>query len=117
MASDAEFLSYALGQLRNVPRVTHRRMFGEYAIYVNEKVVAFICDNQFFLKPNDAAREMLGTPVEAPAYPGSKMYYLVDEHLDDPDFFTALLRATATAMPEPRPKAKARARPDAKPRP
>ncbi|MCQ1549744.1 MAG: hypothetical protein NOF05_13210 [Candidatus Accumulibacter phosphatis] len=47
-------------------------MFGEYALYLNTKVVAFVCDNKLFLKPTDAGRAVLGAPVEAPAYPGSR---------------------------------------------
>jgi TfoX/Sxy family transcriptional regulator of competence genes len=31
-------------------------MFGEYAIYCNEKVVALVCDNQVFVKPTAAGR-------------------------------------------------------------
>ncbi|MCK7502621.1 MAG: TfoX/Sxy family protein [Comamonadaceae bacterium] len=35
-------------------------MFGEYAIYLDGKVVALVCDNQFFVKPTDAGRALLG---------------------------------------------------------
>ncbi|MDA1082251.1 MAG: hypothetical protein O2973_11375 [Gemmatimonadetes bacterium] len=40
MATDQDFADYVLEQLRHVPRVRHRKMFGEYAVYSNDKVVA-----------------------------------------------------------------------------
>ena len=44
-------------------------MFGEYALYIDEKVVALICDNQVFVKPTAAGLEVLGEVIEAPPYP------------------------------------------------
>ena len=55
MATDVDFLQFVLDQLAGTPGITHRRMFGEYALYRHGKVVAFLCDNQCFLKPTEAA--------------------------------------------------------------
>ena len=104
MATDASFAEFVCEQLRGVEGVSHRKMFGEYAIYSGRKTVAFACDNQLFLKPTDAGRALLGTPVEAPPYPGAKLYFVVDEYLDDADFLSELVRATAAALPEPKEK-------------
>ncbi|MEO5511105.1 MAG: TfoX/Sxy family protein [Longimicrobiales bacterium] len=106
MATDAEYAAYAMGQIRGIPNLTHRKMFGEYAVYVGEKVVALLADNQFFLKPTEGSRSMLGTPVEAPPYPGAKNCYVLDEVLDDPDMMTNLIRITERELPPPRPKKK-----------
>lgn len=51
MDSDPAFVDHITGQLRHVPEVSARRMFGEYALYVGPKVVALVCDNQLFVKP------------------------------------------------------------------
>ena len=51
MASDQEFVDFLVDQMQGVGGITFRKMFGEYAIYCNGKVVALICDNQFFVKP------------------------------------------------------------------
>lgn len=104
MASDAGFAEYVCEQLRDVHGVSHRKMFGEYAIYVGAKVVAFVCDDRLFLKPTAAGRALLATPIEAPPYPGAKPYFVVDEHLDDAEFLAALVRATESELPEPKPK-------------
>ena len=104
MASTLEFVEFAVGQIRNVPAMTWRKMFGEYAVYCGGTIVALICDDTFFLKPTPGNLALLGTPVEAPAYPGSKNYYVLNEQLDDPDLMTQLIRITAQEAPKPKTK-------------
>ena len=60
-------------------------MFGEYVIYSGEKIVALVCDNQFFVKPTAAGRAFIGTPVEAPPYPQAKPWFLIEGAIDDAD--------------------------------
>lgn len=102
MASDPGFVEFVLEQLREAGDVSHRKMFGEHAIYVGGKVVALVCRNQLFLKPTAAGRARLGTPTEAPPYPGAKPYFVVDEHLDDPAFLGELFRATEGEVEAPK---------------
>ena len=104
MSSDAGFVQYVCEQVREVGGISSRKMFGEYAIYVGNKVVALVCDDRLFLKPTDAARALLRDPSEAPPYPGAKPYLVLDDHIDDPEFLSSLFRATERALPEPKPK-------------
>jgi TfoX/Sxy family transcriptional regulator of competence genes len=104
MASDISFVEYVCEQIRGAGHVSHRRMFGEFAVYCDGKVVALVCDNQFFLKPTAAGKALLGQVKEAPPYPGAKPYYLVDAQLDDADAVAAIVRATAAALPAPKAK-------------
>ena len=83
-------------------------MFGEFALYVNGKVVALVCDNQLFLKPTEVGRKLIGTPVEGPPYPGARAHFIVDEYLDDAPFLSELVRETDAALPAPKPKKKKR---------
>lgn len=101
MASEIGFVEYVCEQIRGAGRVSHRRMFGEFAVYCDGKVVALVCDNQFFLKPTDAGKALLDRVKEAPPYPGAKPYYLIDALLDDPEAAATLVRATAAALPAP----------------
>ena len=101
MASDIGFVEYVCEQIRGAGQVSHRRMFGEFAVYCDGKVVALVCDNQFFLKPTDAGKALLDRVKEAPPSPGAKPYYLVDAQLDDAEAAAALVRATAAALPAP----------------
>jgi TfoX/Sxy family transcriptional regulator of competence genes len=78
-------------------------MFGEFAIYCGEKVVALVCDNQLFVKPTLAGKALLGDPSLAPPYPGAKSHFLIDD-LDDAEFLSAIIAATARELPMPKAK-------------
>ena len=81
-------------------------MFGEYAVYCNEKVVALVCDNQLFIKPTEAGRAFIGDPVEAPPYPGAKNSFLIEDKMDDREWISHLVRITTKELPMPKPKKK-----------
>ena len=76
---------------------------------IGEKVVALICDNQLFVKPTAAGREVIGSPAEVPPYKGAKPFFLVGGELDDTGFLTRLILATESEVP--RPKSKVRRNP------
>ena len=69
MASDLTFVEYVRDQMRGAGAVTFKSMFGEYALYIDEKIVALVCDNQLFVKPTKAGRALLGAVTEASPYP------------------------------------------------
>lgn len=104
MASDLEFVEYVCDQMSGAGLISFRKMFGEYTIYCNGKVVALICDNQFFLKPTQSGRSLLRHAVEAPPYPGAKLCFLVGDQLDDRDWLSNLVRATENELPAPKPR-------------
>lgn len=80
-------------------------MFGEYALYVNNKVFAFVCDDQLFIKPIPEIKPHLKEITEAPAYPGSKMYFLVSEdYWDDREYLSKLASIMEEKLPTPKPK-------------
>jgi len=104
MATDTDFIAYLTEQAGLGARLTHRRMFGEYALYVDEKVVAFACDNSLFVKPSAAAARLAPHLPQRPPYPGAKDYPVADELLDDTDRLRELLLETAVLMPAPKVK-------------
>ena len=103
MASSPDFVEYVCSQLSGAGMATSRKMFGEYGVYLDGKIIGLICDNQFFLKITAAGRAMQEEPVEAQAYPGSNPYFLI-ENLDDREGMTTLARATYNELPEKQPK-------------
>lgn len=84
--------------------LTVKKMFGEYALYLDGIVVAFICDDTLFIKPTPGANAVLPDAECGPAYPGSKDYIIGSEALDDPDVCARALRAVAADVPPPKPK-------------
>ena len=71
MATDASFAAYVVDQAGPRLRVRAGKMFGEYALYVDEKVVAFLCDNRVLLKPTEPGQDFFDTPEIGHPYPGS----------------------------------------------
>ena len=109
MASDEKFVAFIRDQMAGAGPISARRMFGEFAIYCGEKVVALICENQLFVKPTVAGKALLGDPSLAPPYPGAKPYFLMHD-VDDGEFLSALIAATAKELPVPKAKASKRKR-------
>jgi len=108
MATSERTIAFLLDQLREVRDVSARKMFGEYALYVRDKVVALVCDDQLFVKITDAGKALVGARYrEGFAYPGAKASLLVSaDDLEDAERLAALVRATDAALPAPKPKAK-----------
>lgn len=106
MASDLDFVEYVVDQLADVGAITYRKMFGEYAVYCDGKIVALICDNQLFIKPTEAGRSFIGDVVEAPPYPGAKPSFLIGDQIEDKDWLSNLVRLTTNELPNPKPKKK-----------
>lgn len=104
MATDPDFIDYVLEQAGFGARLSHKRMFGEYALYLDDKVVAFACDNSLFLKPTEPGRAALPTVTPGKPYPEAKDYYVIDEYIDDTPLLQRLLQVTADALPMPKPK-------------
>jgi TfoX/Sxy family transcriptional regulator of competence genes len=103
MGTRAQTIARLLDTLAPLP-VTSRKMFGEYAHYLDGKVVALVCNDQLFLKPTSGAIATLpDCPTGAP-YPGAKPHLLVTDALDDPDAVVAALTAIAADLPAPKPR-------------
>jgi DNA transformation protein len=112
VASTQSMLDFVIDQLSGLAGVRARKMFGEYGIYLDEKLAALLCDDQVLLKPTDAGRALLGAAlVEAPPYPGAKPCFLLGaDAVEDAERLCALLRATADALPVPTASRASRAR-------
>ena len=101
MASDQGFVDFVHDQLGRSRHISFRKMFGEYAMYYDGKVVALICDNQLFVKPTAGGRAMLRQVTEGCPYPGAQPHLLIDSQLEGPDFALKLVQVTASELPAP----------------
>lgn len=107
MASKQDTVDFLTEQIQAAGRVRSRKMFGEYAIYCDEKVVALVCDDQLFVKPTETGRVFIKDVTEAPPYPGAKNYFLISgDHWDDDEWLTELIKVTANGLPLPKKKKK-----------
>lgn len=125
MGSSIDTVQYICDQAGMGSRLTYRKMFGEYALYLDGKVIALVCDDQLFLKPTTEGRAFLGPVPEAPPFPGIRPFPVLSAELDDPERLAIAFEVTARALPPPKPKkpklpgaaraaAKAKASPKAK---
>jgi TfoX/Sxy family transcriptional regulator of competence genes len=106
MASDQKFVDFIVEQINIPEQITFKKMFGEYGIYLGDKIVALVCDNKLFVKPTIAGRTYINDVVEASPYPGAKPSFLIEEQLEDRTWLKELILITAQELPAPKPKKK-----------
>ena len=100
MATDQKTADFIVDQMRAGGDLRSRKMFGEYALYCNEKVITFICDDRLFLKVTEPGLKLLPEADHEPAYPGAKLSIVVPEDVwDDHRLMAELARVTAEALP------------------
>ena len=114
MSTDQGFVEYIQTQSGLGHRLSFRKMFGEYALYLHGRVIAFACDNELYIKPTAEGRAVLGPVSEHPPYPGAKLYFRIDEQMEDRELLRLALETTAQALPMPKPKPKPAAKRTAK---
>jgi TfoX/Sxy family transcriptional regulator of competence genes len=104
MSSDESLVKFIVEQIENVGVVHYKKMFGEYAIYSDQKIVALVCDDKLFVKPTEAGRLFIGDVIEAPPYPNAKLCFLIEDKFEDKEWISSLISITAKELPAPKPK-------------
>jgi TfoX/Sxy family transcriptional regulator of competence genes len=105
MATSASTIEAILSRLDQDGAVTARKMFGEYGLFLDGKMVALVCDDILYLKPTPAGLAYLGAHEEAPPYPGAKPCAVVPDRFQrKPGALDELLRRTCVELPTPKPK-------------
>jgi TfoX/Sxy family transcriptional regulator of competence genes len=103
MASQQSTVDFILDQIRGAGAVHAKKMFGEYGVYCDGKMVALVCDDQLYVKPSDAGRIFVGDCEEASPYPGAKPCLLISgDRWDDAEWLTRLIALSAAALPAPK---------------
>ena len=102
MASRQSTIDYILEQISSAGAVSARKMFGEYGIYCDGKIVALVCDDQLFVKPTAAGRGFVGTCDDVSPYPGAKPHILISgEKWDDREWLSLRVQLSASELPMP----------------
>jgi len=104
MASDRETVAFIAEVMEGAGDVSTRAMFGEYALYLDGKVIALICDDTLFLKATPGALALVEAPEFGPPYSGAKPHLIGSALLDEPEALTAVARAIWDDLPAPKPK-------------
>lgn len=106
MASDQNFVNFIIDQIDNAGEITAKKMFGEYGIYSDGKIFGLICDNKLFVKPTNVGRQFIGDVKEAPAYPGAKPSFLIEDKIEDREWLSRLVRIIVEELPMQKTKRK-----------
>ena len=100
MATQKETVEYILEALDDDKTFSARPMFGEFALYANQQVVALICDDTLYVKIMPASQALASSCKQGQPYPGAKAYYIVaEEQLHTIDHLPQILRNIADEIP------------------
>ncbi len=95
-----------MSQVQAAGEVSARKMFGEYGLYCDGKMVGTICDDQLFIKMNEPGKAFAeGHYHEASPYDGAKAALQIKaDKLEDVAWLSELVRLSAEALPAPKAK-------------
>lgn len=80
MATTVDYIEFVMDSLRSISGMDFRykKMFGEYCVYANDKLVLMVCDNTVYVKMLPCLKDiMAGAPTKSP-YEGAKSHYILD---------------------------------------
>lgn len=109
MPTNKETIDYFLEQTASAGSMRARSMFGEYALYCDNKVVGLVCDDQLYIKMTPIADDYLDESYNGFPYPGAKPWKQVpEEKWEDKLWLGEFVRETAkqVAVPIKKPKKK-----------
>jgi len=102
MGSNATFVDSIVKALAGAGEISAQKMFGEYGIFCDGKMVALVCDDQFFVKVTEAGAEFWGEYEAASPYKGAKHCMLLGEgDLRQKERLAELIRITWAHLPMP----------------
>ena len=104
MATSIDYIEYVCEQIRGVGEIRYKKMFGEYMVYVNDKPVIIVCDNNTFVKKLDCIKDMMQNAETGCPYKGAKEHYILD--IDNSEFCKTIVTEVEKVTPLPKPRKK-----------
>lgn len=104
MASSEEYVNFVCSQIEGVGVIRAKRMFGEWGIYVDEKMVMMVCDDISYVRQVTEIADLMRDAERGFPYPGSKEYYILD--VDHRDHARQVVKVLAEVLPYPKSRAK-----------
>lgn len=91
--SNPNLVQYIVEQASQAGEVTAKKMFGDYCLYCDDKVVGLICDDYLYLKPLPQLQPLLHECDQRmqPPYDGAKPHYVISD-VDDRDYVSLLIK-------------------------
>lgn len=94
--SNPDLVRYIVEQASQAGDVTAKKMFGDYCLYCDGKVVGLICDNYLYLKPLKQLVPIIHECDQRmrPPYEGAKPHYVISD-VDDREYVSLLVKTVA----------------------
>ena len=106
MASQQSTVDFLVAQMSAAGTVSAKKMFGEYGIYCDGRMVALVCDDELFVKKTAAGKALVGDIAEKAPYAGAKPCFVISgDQWDEREWLSALIRASAAEIPVVKKKA------------
>lgn len=104
MSTTLDYIEYVCGQIDGVGIVRHKKMFGEYMVYINDKPILLVCDNTVFVKILPCLDGLMANADKGFPYNGAKEHYILD--IEDRELSREVVSVLepVTAIPKPRKK-------------
>lgn len=107
MATTPDFVEYVCEQISGAGDIRHRKMFGEYMVYINDKPILLVCDNTVFVKIVPELGTVMAGAQKGLPYEGGKEHYILD--IDDTDKALEVISILEPITPLPKRRKKKRA--------
>lgn len=99
MTTRPEDVDFIRDQLAPLP-VMVRRMFGDYALYLDGRVLGFVTDGVLSLKITSFHDPRLTEDLKGEAYKGSRQYWrITGDLLEDREWLQHVVEETAARVP------------------
>jgi hypothetical protein len=99
MASSLDFIEFICEQIRATGAIRHKKMFGEYMVYVNEKPLLLVCNNTVYVKILPCLDALMANAERGIPYNGAKEHYILD--IEDGVLSCAVVAALEKVTPVP----------------
>lgn len=102
MATTVEFIEYVCERVKDTGSVRHKKMFGEYMVYVDDKPILLVCDNTVYVKILPCIGMLMTDADRGCPYRGAKEHYILDT--DNMDLTRNVVAALLPVTPVPKPR-------------
>ena len=108
MATTQDYIDFVCDQVygAGIPAesIRHKKMFGEYMVYVNNKPVLLVCDNTVFVKQLDCIAELMADADRGHPYGGAKEHYILE--IENSELAGSVITELEKVTPVPKPRKK-----------
>ena len=107
MATSQDFIQYVCDKINFDGKITYKKMFGEYMVYVNAKPILLVCDNTVMVKKVPELADLMKDAPDGIPYEGAKVHYILD--IENRELVRSVIAVLEPITPLPKKRAKKKA--------